>query len=171
MHSSDRRTVVAGTAGALPAVAAGAVPALPSPDAELIALARELEVFLPRYVPVLLENWRLGREAHALSRGRTSLEELGIAEEETGFTASDRIYVAMCSEADRLMNAVNAIPATSEAGFKAKFLAACLTNPWMLTDDPEELNFGEREVGKMIEATCAVLGISVTKHDDQDAAA
>jgi hypothetical protein len=40
----DRRTVVAGIAGALPVVAIGAAPALASPDAELIALGERLRV-------------------------------------------------------------------------------------------------------------------------------
>ena len=42
-HNLNRRSVIAGIAGAVPAAAVGAVPALVSPDADLIKLGRLLE--------------------------------------------------------------------------------------------------------------------------------
>lgn len=77
----------------------------------------------------------------------------------TGFAANERILDPIYSEADRLMYAINALPATSEAGPKAKVLNACLTNLWMLWADRAEFDMNYREIREMVIATCAALGI------------
>jgi len=175
-HPINRRTVVAGIAGALPAAAIGAAPAFGAPDAELIALGRELEAFLPRYVPVFLRGYVLGWTAEAIARERVGFpkdrrateqewgrlrEEIQIVEDETGLTENERIIDSMYDEADRLMDAVNAIPAASEAGLRVKVLNACLTNLWMLWHDPDGFDIGQRELRELVVATCAALGIAL----------
>ena len=52
-----------------------------------------------------------------------------------GVTANERILQPMWGEADRLMDAVNALPTTTEAGLRAKVLNVVLTNTYMLWKD------------------------------------
>lgn len=74
-HQLNRRAVLAGTAAIVPATALAAVPALASPDAELIALGDELEALLRRYIPTLLGSCDSSWEAFELAKERAGVVE------------------------------------------------------------------------------------------------
>jgi hypothetical protein len=80
-----------------------------------------------------------------------------------GITKTERLLDPMYREADRLMEAINALPATTEAGLRAKLLNVCLTNVSALWYDREgvQQQLGPPEVRELVIATCSVLGIAM----------
>lgn len=147
MSTIDRRAVLTSAAAAIPAAALATVPALaaPEPDAELIALGREIEAFLPSYLEATLRSCFLGWDAHHIlnqileragTEEHTNEEMLNAhaeAEDHVGYPQWGKRADNMLGEATRLADAVAALPAKTNEGLRVKTLAFVLLSPHSLT--------------------------------------
>lgn len=185
--STTRRTLITGAAAAIPAAAIAAVPAFAAADAELIALGREIEAFLPRYVLVSLESCVRGWKAHALASERSGFpnkdrpitpgdiataeagrnkwtEEHRVAETELDCGKWNEEYEQLGHEETRLIKAVRTLPATTPEGVRVKALTVALASINWIAHPRETLDYDEEIVRDLCEAVLANLGIQVPAH-------
>jgi hypothetical protein len=169
-------TGIAGVLSAAPAVALESVPAIAAaaahPDAELIALGREIEAFLPRYVIVSLESWVRGWRSYALAHERSGIAKPETEDEfarvdaahkaasaELQCDAWDNAYLQLSPEDDRLTKAVRALPATTPEGLRVKALSVALANIILIAHDPDGMDYVEEIARDLTMSVLVSLGI------------
>lgn len=194
-HSTplSRRTVLSRAVAAAPAVALASMPAIAaatvSPDAELIALGREIEALLPRYTVVCLESCVRGWKARELAAERSgwnkrsgtipeteeeikaveavyaaAMKEEIAAEIELGCDAWDTENERLTAEETRLVNAVTSLPAKTPEGVRVKSLAVALVGLILIAHDPDTLGWDEFAARDLALAVLAERGIKVPEH-------
>jgi hypothetical protein len=128
---------------------------------------------------VSLESCYLGWEVHARAARAARLEEkrqlgklpqqdldvMRAAEQRASdalqYEEAEEEYSRMSWEEDRIIKAVNAIPAKTEAGLRVRALAVCLSRIHSLSHPPSQLDWCDLAARRMLESFISVLGIAV----------
>ena len=83
------------------------------------------------------------------------------ASDDLQYEEAEEEYSRMSWEEDRIIKAVNAIPAKTEAGLRVRALAVCLSRIHSLSHPPSQLDWCDLAARRMLESFISVLGIAV----------
>ena len=107
----------------------------------------------------------LGPDSPRLYEDEKFVAALKKMEQRTGFNACEKEMQALHRELDPIMREIMRSPATSIAGLRVKTLAAIEVNGQLWDEAPGDLDLDAEAVRSLIEAACAVSGVTLPQEE------